>query len=212
MGLHNLTAAQPPAIDEIVGLLAVRSPGDLAAIRRRFPNAQKLLTEGIVAGPEDVADRQMQVRVEATLKGLNVAEESCDEKIADMKRQLRLARRLDLLGKVISAVGGASVLATLAQHFPVAGAYIGGILSLVGVLLPLFASYARQSSGGQNAGVVDQFRELVECAIRGQQLKSEMERWLALSGGGDAIPGEVFKEANDLCARVYRIVVTTGAG
>jgi hypothetical protein len=201
----RLGRSATPPIDEAVTLLARQSPTRIAEIRARFPEASKILREGITAGPAD--DRQIQARVETCIAALESAEQQCVDYIGVFKKGLLAARRVALLGRVMTVLGSASVLASLAKVFPISAAVIGGVVSLVGALAPIVTEYLRGTIDDAQGGLPGRFREFIELATKARLLHDELVRWRGASM--DTMPTEVIGQANAACAKINELVLSS---
>lgn len=198
-------AALAPPIDEAVGLLAHAAPQSLTELRRRFPDPADadLLRVGIIAGE---TDRRMNLRLEVSLEALRVADRGCANKILELRSRLERSNRVELTGQIMTVIGGAAVVGTLAQDLPRVTTYLGGAISLLAGVMPPIAQHLRKGPDEKGTGVAEGFRKLVELRTKAQQLTRELNRWLGSDTDPELIPSELVNEVNVLCAEVSAAV------
>jgi len=196
---------RPPPTDEIVGLLQKRAPEVLARLRAEHPDhdAQQLLREGIIGGGK--ADKMTRLRAELALQGLTAASTTCEEFIPKIRRSLRRANNFQFWGQITTALGGGTVLSTLLFKWPVASTYVGGLLTLLGSILPTIAQKAGSTLHPSAGNLFDIYRELIDCRLESRLVIQELEPWI--KSGYRAEPKlEVITKANVLCARIERAI------
>ncbi len=193
-------AKRPPPIDEIVGLLATRSPEVLERLRRAYPEHADILEPGFLLG-EAAAD--LRLRVEAACAGGKIALELGEENIHTVRRRLARAKTITSGGQILTAIGGASVITTLSTAYHQV-TYLGGFIALAGSILPFAAQYL--STGLQAENLFDTYSALVECNLEAAEVQQILEIWLRKEPKENDDPSQVVARANALAKKIKLLI------
>lgn len=196
-----------PPINEIVGFLDKYAPRALADLQRKYtdPEQSELLKPGIIAGK---VNRQLQLRAEATIVGLNASMDVCDQTISTVRQKLKRGSIFQFVSQIMTAISGASILTALQLDAPRAAKYLAAAFALFGSLMALTG---RQSGAtlDPSGNLFNQYKELVDCKIEGQQIRAELEPWIQGGFRGDS-RAELIAQTNALLVRVERTKYAIG--
>lgn len=190
-----------PLVDEIVGLLATRAPERLEALKRQYPEQREILESGQIAGVTDV---QTRIMAETALAGVNTAIEVGEGAITRARTNLKRVKAGWLWGQVLAAVGGASVITTLAAEYQIL-TYVGGVVSLAASVVPIVGQY--YSSGLRASDdLFEAYKTLVGCCLEGEEIERTLGPWVRGGFEGEFDANSAILRANTLARKIKEIV------
>jgi hypothetical protein len=160
-----------------------------------------LLEPGQLAGTreEDAA-----LRVKVALVGLEEALSVSAATLPGLRSRLARAQTWSFVGQLLSMIGGASVLATLALDAAKTATYSAGILALLGSTATLFAQHLDGTLHPAMGKLVDIYRDLADHRVEAAQIRTALSIAIASERLVDAL--EAVPRANDLCLQMGKLI------
>ena len=187
-----------PQIEEIVTFLAKKSPESLKKISEENTSFSDILEEGSILGPSDNIE-ELKVRTEVCFAATDVTIKECEVELDSIRARLKNSQKTQLYGQIITTIGGASVLTSLAtDHKNIT--YISGFLSLLGALVPLIVNFQR-STLNSKIQLDDTYEELVKLMVEAKRNKNQLEFFIKNNFNIDGIT-EIINRCNQLCADI----------
>jgi len=193
-----------PRINEVVWLLEKFDPDALETLKSQYPEDSDLLTSGIRLGGKSASSESgTRVRSAAALKGLTRGISVCEQTIPEIRRRLKRAGSLRFASEVVTVVAGASIFTVLATNFQNAVRYAVASLALFGSLLALTATYFGGTLHSSGSGLLDYYKELIDCQIDAKQILQELEVWRRSDLTDSSIESAI-RESNEICSRIMK--------
>lgn len=188
-------------IDEVVGFLHQFAPRALTQLQREHPAERDLLEPGQLAGigAED-ADLRIQVAMVGLTEVLNVSAAT----LPNVRKQIRQAQSWLFIGQLLSMIGGASILATLALDAAKVATYSAGILALLGSAATLYGQHLDGTLHPTTGKLVDIYRELADHRVEAAQIHMAMSA--AATANRPTAALELVPRANDLCLQMGKLI------
>lgn len=190
-----------PAVDEVVGFLHHFAPRALSTLQAAHPADSSLLEPGQLAGPRE---QDTPLRVEVALIGLDEAIKVCATTLPMLRARLARSQFWLFIGQLLSMIGGASILATLALDAGKVATYTAGVLALLGSAATLFGQHLDGTLHPTNGKLVDIYRELADHSVEAAQTRSVISVAIAADCASDAL--ESVPRANDLCLQMGKLM------
>lgn len=155
----------------LVGLIGAYRPEELDLLRQRHPAAGAILeSRGVVLGADenDAALRDAAITLLDNADGI-----AGQARIAAFAR-LRLARRLEMGGSVVSVASSVGVISALLDVMNRNSALPLALVGFIGGVVPLVVGWLRASDGGQS--IAETVAGLREVTWQAQVLRGRLAR------------------------------------
>lgn len=187
-----------PKIDEMIAFLEKRQPQIIQKIRTENPGYLNILKEGEELGPSTDIE-ELKVRAKVCFASTEAAIKICNENLPVLKSKLKGVQKLQMWGQVITTIGGASVLATLALKYTSITYYAGG-LSLLGSLIPLILEQKNKGLD-KNKQVDEIYTELIKLKLEAERNATELKFFIENNFNVQGI-SDVINRCNQIYAEV----------
>jgi hypothetical protein len=146
------------SLGNLVGVLASCDPESLRSIQTVIPNARVWLTESTDNTKwRQIFDTNDPKQIEAILHmthlSLALFQPLVDKAIETTRKQISITRWLEMIGKVMSAMGAGGTIALLSNQSHVDKALITSAISLIGAMVSIFIKFLSEDMNGTEKGV-----------------------------------------------------------
>jgi hypothetical protein len=197
-------------VTALVGYLDRHAPEKSVSLRRRFPGAAAALAPGRQLGPHDHAapPENLLAYIELARETLATAEEQIEIDTAILRKRLRIAARVRLIGALVATLSAAGLIGALIADARTL-AFSGAAVSFVSSVSTLVAQHVEAPIFGDGSGPQALFTELV--GLKQQLRMHRQEAELAARG---ALSSEaalaLVRQANKLVAELDGIEMKLG--
>ena len=194
-----------PAINEIIAYIEQQQPSRIEKIREENPDYSDILKAGILLGDSEQPN-ELKVRAKVCLEGLDTILIQCGHELPKIKSKLLGLKRIQFFGQILSAVGGASVIITLANDLGVGLTYFSGVLSLIGAIITIISEFLNKGIG-KSKQIDEVYSELTRFQIDAKNNQRELAFYIDNEFNQDGIK-EIINKSNQLCADITLLFST----
>jgi hypothetical protein len=187
-----------PKIDEIVAFLEKNAPNSIEKIRDSNPSFKSILKSGEVLG-NSTDTEELKVRANVCLTATDAAIKICNDQLVKLKSRLKGSQKIGLWGQIVTTIGSASVITTLAAKLPEM-AYVGGGLGLAGALVPIIIEQ-RNKGLDKNKQLDETYTDLIKFKLEAERNAQELNFFVNNNFNVDGI-SSVINRCNQLCSDI----------
>jgi len=195
-----------PKINEMVALIEAIQPKTINDIRNENPGFSDILKSGVSLGDSDQAD-ELKVRARVCSAGLESILKVCSEELVKLKSKLKFSQKIQFAGQILSAIGSASVIISLAKSIKMEYTLISGVIGLVGSIIPLVVDFKNKGLD-KNKKLDEIYTDLNQMQIEAKANLNELTFYTVNGFNEDGIR-EVINKSNQLAAKISILLSLT---
>ncbi|SRR6266404_7947188 len=157
-------------VEELVTLLESYAPEELTELRELYPSEEYRLRSTKILGDGDIP---LALAVDTCIRGMRAALDLCSKEMKPLATKLVRAKRLQNIGKIISAIGSASLFGLLATRYESAK-YAASALAFVGTLLPEIGGVLSATIHPEEKNLFDYHRRLADLESEALEIRDEL--------------------------------------